>query len=123
MSGHDFNSTRTVTARVEHRCEECNRAIERGEQYHRTAAVCEGSFFTFTTCAHCAVAREVVDLADGWYCDSYYGGLREWLHEMGTEFRDEHGVLRVYVGVRAQWRYQSGALMPVPDVPTRESVA
>lgn len=114
----DFNCTKTPTACRVHRCEECARQIEPGERYSRTAAVWEGEFFTNVACLHCAAARRLVDLYDGYYNEYYYGGLSEWLNDSG---RDDLWSMRLLVGVREQWRYQSGALMPVPYVPIRRA--
>jgi hypothetical protein len=107
-----FNSTKHPTARRQHRCDECNRTIEQGERYSRTAAVWDGDFFTNVACLHCEAARMIVNRSDSYYYETYYGGLGEWLNEMGHEALWS---LRLLVGVRARWRYQSGALMPVPE--------
>ena len=115
----DFNSVKRPTARKPHRCDECRRTIEPGEKYERTAAVWEGDFFTNVACAHCAVARRAVAEVDSWYWESFYGGLREWLSEIGIEV----GALRLYACVRAKWRYQSGALMPLPAEPERRAAS
>jgi ribosomal protein S27E len=108
----DFNSTIYRTARKAHRCEECGRTIEPGERYSRTAAVWEGDFFTNVACLHCARARMVADYADNYYNEVYYGGLSEWVDN-----DDQDETLRIRAGFRARWRYQSGALMPLPESP------
>lgn len=115
MSGHDFNSTHTPTARKAHNCGECGRQIEPGERYERTAAVWEGTFFTDVACAHCAAARVLVQDMDPHYYEVFYGGLGMEFSELWTEFG--LAMVRLYAGFRAHWRYQSGALMPVPEVP------
>lgn len=119
----DFNCTTKPTARVEHKCEECGRTIAPGEIYERTAAVWEGEFFTSVACAHCGAARRIVNTADDCYSEGYYGGLWEWLDELGFEFEAETGIPRLAACIRARWRYQSGQLMPIPEVSARTVVA
>ncbi len=55
----DFNSTRTVTARKEHKCAEshCRRKILPGDKYVRIASVWDGDFFSLKSCVRCERLR------------------------------------------------------------------
>ena len=108
----EFNATTHPRARKPHKCSECGRTIEPGERYERTAGSWEGVFFTSLACLHCARARVIADYSDDYYGEGYYGGLLEWV---GND--DDMRTLRARAGFRAQWRYQSGALMPLPESP------
>jgi hypothetical protein len=111
----DFNSTTYPRARKARKCDECGRPIAASERYSRTAAVWEGEFFTNVACRHCAVARFIVDEADNWYSEGFYGGLGDWLIESGY---GEVWSLRLRVGSDRKWRCRySDALMPLPENP------
>lgn len=111
----DFNATRVLKAAVPHACEECGRTIMVGEQYERVAAVYEGNFFTNAACLHCAAARRIASSVDDWYREDFYNGLDSWFGNSKYEYPIESGVLRIAAGFRERWRYQSGALMPIPE--------
>ena len=115
----EFNCTRTPVARREHKCDECFRVIGAGETYSRTAAVWDGDFFTNVACAHCAAAREIVANVDPDYRDYYYGGLLVTVQETWSDYDVEDGIARLAGCLEAKWRYQSGALMPIPEEPAR----
>lgn len=96
-----------------HRCGECGRTIERGEQYERATGICDGYFFTAKTCLHCAVAREWLRVI----CSSWlYGAVGEDLGE--HRYEDPYctvGLLRLIVGMGRRWRYRDG-LVPLERV-------
>lgn len=106
----DFNSTLIRKARKAHRCEECWRTIEPGEEYERAAGSWAGDFFTNVACAHCATARRIVRDYDWDYSEIYYGGLAEWLGEIDGE----PALYRLRIGVDRKWRRKDGALMELP---------
>lgn len=64
LSGYDvdgyaeFYEVRTPKARKEHRCEDCNRTIAKGDVYHRVSGKFDGEFFDTITCAICIEIRE-----------------------------------------------------------------
>jgi hypothetical protein len=53
MSGMEFYSERISTARKQHRCEMCGKAIEIGETYGRESGKFYGDFFTRALHIHC----------------------------------------------------------------------
>ena len=109
-----LSDTRPV-ARKEHVCEECNRTIKIGEQYHRYAGIWEGDFFTNVACLHCSAARKVFVVYCDDYWENYYGGLSELLGECWREHDDPITLGRLLVGVRSKWVYRSGNPMPIPE--------
>lgn len=114
-----FGSTKTVRARKQHKCEECWRTIEAGELYYRHAGVWEGDFFTNVSCAHCAELRRQIAVTDCDFNEVYYGGAGEWVLNTGwQEVPERHRLVlcRLSACFKARWRFQSGNLMPIPDV-------
>jgi hypothetical protein len=121
----DFGATKTLKARKQHRCDECGRHITVGETYHRHAGVYDGDFFTNASCAHCAVARRIVDSIDNGYYEGYFGGLDTWVSESlwrepwTVKYPDQAAILlRLAACFRMDWRFTgSRELMPVPEYP------
>lgn len=56
----DFCRCEVVTARKEHRCDECRRIIGRGETYERFFGVMYGDPYTAKTCSGCLDIRDEV---------------------------------------------------------------
>ena len=102
----------TRTARKSHRCNECNRVIDRGEQYKFEAFVYERQIWTYKTCVHCLAVRD-------WLWEHCGGFLFDMVKEDFLEHKDEQpgrAVLRAMVAMdRYQWR-MNGKLMPVPEL-------
>ncbi|MCC7126431.1 MAG: hypothetical protein IT178_16395 [Acidobacteria bacterium] len=104
----------TRKAAKSHRCCECGRGIERGEQYRYETGVSDGRVVTHKTCAHCLIVRE--------WLSGECGG---WVYTMTEEDLVEHcngyghpmSVYRLAVGQRRRWRTRKGALMPLPTCP------
>jgi len=64
------------TARREHACSECGRAILPSEQYEKYVGTDDGDFFTHKTCLDCLSVR------DEFFCGSFcWGAIWEYLHE------------------------------------------
>ena len=112
MSSNFAASTHPANQRANRRCGECNRSIEVGERYERTAGSWYGDFFTNVACSHCAAARRIVRHNDAEYNEVYYGGLSEWMADAGL---DEAWSLRLRAQFCARWRFQSGSMMAVPS--------
>ena len=104
----------TQTARKGHWCSTCNRRIDRGETYTRGRGFDAGDAWTFKTCAHCAAVTSIYDPRDSDDCISDDGFLG-WTENPP----DSYAEARAMVGWRAQWRYRSGRLMPVPQRPAK----
>lgn len=51
---------KTVTARKQHRCTECDGPINSGESYDRATMLFEGHWLTCRTCQHCLPMAEWV---------------------------------------------------------------
>lgn len=68
-------SDTTQTARKQHKCHECYRAIMPGEKYSVEKMVSEGKVGTHKTCAECRDIRNVL------VCNFYYGEVWELLEE------------------------------------------
>jgi hypothetical protein len=82
-SGPECSSERTIVARIEHECCECDRTIEKGEAYELVRGKWDGMFNEFKTCMDCQSAKEV-------FCCSFiytrlWEDLRSILFETGSE--------------------------------------
>lgn len=106
-------SERTRSAAKTHRCGECRRVIERGEEYLVDSFVHDGEFESHKTCAHCKAVRQWLEHECGGFV---YGGVLEDLHDHADDYR-RFDLYRLVVGMRRQWETRSGSLMRVPAVP------
>lgn len=103
-------------ARVQHKCIECNRAIEPGETYRRAFMVYGGHPDTFKTCTHCQVGQ-------AWLAENCGGfmhhGLIEEMEEHAETYPDHRfGFLRIKAGMlRKWWRFDGSGLMRHPPLP------
>lgn len=70
--GPTFHSVETRTAKKQHHCDECHRAISPGGKYERTFGVWDGRHDTYRTCAECASIR------DTFFCDGFIYGEVLW---------------------------------------------
>lgn len=61
-----------------HRCEECQRAIRRGERHHYLSTLFDGRWSSWRTCEHCEAAGHWMAVVCGGYLT---GGLAEELVE------------------------------------------
>lgn len=52
--------TTTVKAKKEHKCNECDRKIIKGQSYERTFGVWEGHVHVYKTCQRCTDLRDFV---------------------------------------------------------------
>lgn len=123
MTGDDdywvFFTTYHPTARKEHRCGECGRAIVKGERYWTMGGLNDDRTFVWhKMCEHCEVAS-------GWLmvvCDGYlFGMTREDLrnHVDGDEsYLRSRPLTRLARWWAAGWRNRAGELRPVYDVMT-----
>lgn len=64
-----------------HRCCECGRNIEKGENYERAVGVSDGSISVFKTCLDCKSVREAF-FCDGWGYTVMWSDLWEHLQEV-----------------------------------------
>lgn len=122
----DFATRRSVTARKDHRCGECFRAVAPGETYERAAGVWEGDFWTLKSCAHCAALRVIIDKIDNGFYESMYGGIHAWVenataHELVYYYSKITDVsllslLRWSLQFGRKWRDIHNTLHPIPTI-------
>jgi len=100
-----FRSETRRAAKV-HKCHECSRPIEVGEQHEYATGLIDGTWLTMRTCAHCTEARRWLLVV----CNGYlFGGVWEDLLEHWDEgvLYSRHlafGRLLVLGGVQARRR-------------------
>lgn len=94
-------------ARKPHRCHECCRDIEPGEQYHHESLLYDGTISTHKTCRHCMRVRQwLFKRCGGWV----YEGLLEDL-----DYHDHHVRARIWsVGMRRRWTRRDGSQWRLP---------
>jgi hypothetical protein len=102
------------TARKEHRCHECRRAILPGEKYSYESGVFDGRFCQYKTCAHCEVVKSWLAGECGGYI---YGMVEEDIHEHASEGHYGFDVKKLAIGMSRDWRRRDGRLWPVPKKP------
>jgi hypothetical protein len=112
--GADFEGTflgeSTRKARKVHKCEECWREIQPGEQYRIATWVNDGRVDSMKMCAHCRVASKW--LSDN--CGGFvYGGVWEDIEEHIEEYRDVYpevtrDLKRLAVWEQHGWRVKRG---------------
>lgn len=116
----DFSTTSHRKAVKQHRCFECGRTIDAGENYWVTAGSWDGSFSTVKTCAHCDIFRKVLGSRDQYFFDEiYYGGLSEYdwgdLRTPALDELDYLMLLRLRARYGKQWSNTAGVI-PIPYV-------
>lgn len=100
-------------ARKQHKCQECNRLVAKGEHYWFHASKHDGKFHSSKMCAHCRVAAQ-------WLLRN----CRGYLYTQVIEDLQEHAeanlaMLRLVVGANRKWRSfaNPAVLMPIPTDP------
>lgn len=99
-------------ARKEHKCSECGRTINKGEEYHYAFMVQEGYGDSFHTCQHCYVAAK-------WLIDNCGGFVHQAVLEEIEEHAREYPYLTAELstlsdGMRGKWRDANMPAMPSP---------
>ena len=84
----ELHSRRMVKARKIHKCEECNREIQPGEEYEYVTAKWYGAFETMKTCQDCLSIREVF-FCEGWVYSGMMEHLTEHIQEMNGKISSE----------------------------------
>lgn len=83
-----FYATHKLTASKQHKCDECFRAIQPGEQYEYAVGKWNGDFDRFKTCSRCLALKEYVQAyvpclcwAHGNIIDDCYDAVDNYAHE------------------------------------------
>lgn len=113
-------------ARKDHKCDECNRTIKKGEEYRFTTGALDGYWNSNHVCHHCTFATR-------WLWTNCYGYVDGGVHEdiqyhLEEEIRPGHpcfyAMARVFVGMNRRWKSKSGELMPLPrEIPPLPDVS
>lgn len=100
------------TSRKERRCDECIRAIQKGERYMSIRGLQDGIWWTSQHCEHCAMVAAWLKEECGGYLTR---GLEEDLEQhIGEGRQDEVRILRMLAGMRRQWkRFDGRGMMDV----------
>lgn len=108
-------SSKHVTARKSHVCDECHRSISPGERYLYAFFVSEGGGVSCHTCAHCLAAAEwLVKNCGGWV----HAQVLEELVEHQGDYPNIREALQPLVdGIAAKWSAPDGAPVPLPALP------
>lgn len=79
---------RMRTARKAHKCDECRRAINRGDSYEMVSGIWEGEPNSYKTCEACVILREhVISEMAADYCTPPLSMLLECARESYEESR------------------------------------
>ena len=114
--GADVYVARVRKARKPHKCDECGRIVNAGEQYLYASMLYERHWSSFATCEHCQSASQW--LSDN--CGGYlHGGVLEDIQEHRHEYPQlRFSLLRLEIGMCRQWkRFDGAGLMAVQAVP------
>ena len=106
-------SEANYTARKDHRCTECGRAICIGEAYRRETIVFEHARSTWKTCLHCQRVRDWLSVECGGWA---FGEIEEDIHEH-AESGYGMRVKMMAVGMDRKWQRKDGRLWPLPRAP------
>ena len=109
-------------ARKQHKCAECRRQLDAGENYVRERLKFDGDLTNHRTCVHCEVVRKWLQDECGGFL---FGGIRDDIEEHAAETSTYGlGVARLAIGMRWKWRGKRG-LLRIPSVPqtTKERLA
>lgn len=109
-----FDETKPV-ARKQHKCNECRRVIEKGEQYYRMRGMdyYREYWFGYVCCLQClAATRWLLEVCNGFLYEGVHEDLQEHVEENYYPIRTLSLVrLTNYMGNR--WRRKNGDLISV----------
>lgn len=98
-------------ARTIHKCSECRRDIQPGEQYLSEFYTFEGEGRPHKTCLHCEVVREWLLRECGGFV---YEAIAEDIREHAEEDLYGVDVKMMAVGITRRWQRRSGGLWRLP---------
>jgi hypothetical protein len=119
----DFWTDIERKARKAHRCYECNRTIQPGETYTRSAGVWEGNFQCVKRCAHCMAYMRIIDRMDRGALEDW--NLSDWVDEYGrsaaeivySKWPQPLMWLRWATWFSHRWTDAHGTLRELPELP------
>ena len=116
-----YNTPRLVRSRKDHKCDECNRVIAKGETYLRGSGLYDGSWDVLRICVHCDVAAKWLVKNCGGFL---HHGVQEDIEEHVSEYNHTDafdGLARIAIGMRHKWTVKrgprAGQLMTLPKLP------
>ncbi len=117
----EFCCTSMVKARKPHKCGDCRRVIQPGEQYERVFGKWDGQTDSHKTCTHCVEASKWLTRECGGYV---FGGIREDLREHWGEEKHyrTRELAKLIWGMKRKWTNRRGGLMPLPVVSEKATV-
>lgn len=68
-----------LSARVPHKCHECDAVIQKGEAYYKEVSVYDGVVATHKTCVDCMSLRDAF-FCDGWFWGDIWTFMAEHVH-------------------------------------------
>lgn len=101
------------TAKIAHKCNECQRTINPGETYMVERYILDKETKTHKTCTHCELVRDWLKAECGGFV---YAGIEEDICEHAGE---GYGIAvkMMAVGIRRCWARKNGKLWPLPRMP------
>jgi hypothetical protein len=87
-NGPDFIVEKTPTARIEHKCGECERVISPGETYEKATGCWDGRVSTHKTCGDCLSIRKSF-FCKGWEYGALWERLADHINDMRGEISSE----------------------------------
>lgn len=109
---NDFYCESFPKARRQHKCSECFRTINPGEQYTRTSAKFDGVVKTYKMCQQCRQAAKWLEKHCGGWCHS---AIQEELQEHYSEGYREDGLQSLVIGISRGWKaFRGDGLLEVP---------
>lgn len=90
----DIYSAKAIkAARKQHRCDECSRAIAKGEPYEYVFAVWEGRPDVFKTCCRCLALREFVQTNVKCFCWAHGNMIEDAMETADQYYEQGNGLL------------------------------
>lgn len=117
MDGEPMYPCNVTTPRAvkAHKCGECRRTIQPGEQYEVTSGAYDGNWETYKTCQHCLSVRKWLSkVCNGWIFTMVGEDLLE-------HFREGYGLWlgRAYIGIKKGWKRRDGSPMKPMALPEK----
>lgn len=122
----DFWTDVERKARKTHLCIECDRTIQSGETYTKSAGVWEGNFQSCKRCAHCMAYMRIIDRMDRGALDDWC--LRDWVQEYGesaaeiaySKWPEPLMWLRWGTWFNNRWTDKQGNLRDIPTLAAKD---